>query len=293
MGATATLVGSPFVALLGLSSLSLSLVYIFSEGINKYRIQSNYNNPVKSSLVPQIYKIAFTQELEKYINNSKTDDEKKYKIILTSFALKKIGLEPQTVITDCFDKSYNWSEKYSIYTSEGKMVELFGGNKFHINYKNLTSEDFKDPEKINIAKEVYQDFAHLGMLGKEVSRIFGFYPNTEFLLDMQGYILNDSDILHIQKSTENIMAKSSENRAMNQPAKGKEEDFIFEIIKNNPQHIKVLHKFHTEIHCHNNMCSYPKLIDFVNERLNIFQIKEKLDNNLTEKAETKAKPKKI
>ncbi len=56
---------------------------------------------------------------------------------------------------------------------------------------------------------------------------------------------------------------------------------------------KVLHKFHTEIHCHNNMCSYPKLIDFVNERLNIFQVKEKLDNNLTEKAETKAKSKKI
>jgi hypothetical protein len=293
MGLTATAIGSPLVGVIGLSSLPLSLIYIFSESINKYRISNNTTNPVRTSLLPQVYKLAFTSDLEDYINDSKTDLQKKYKIILTSFAFKRMGIDPKTIINNAYDKSYRWSEKYDIFTPDGKMVELFGGTNFHINYKELTSEDFKDPAKLAVAQEIYKDFSHLGMLGKEVSRIFGFNPNTEFLLNVHTHQLNPYDLAHIEKATQKIINTPTDDRAMNQPAKGREEEFIFDIIESNSLQIETLHKFHTVMHCHNGLCSYPKLITFINERLQAFQIKENLESMLPEKLEIKNKPKKI
>lgn len=291
MGATAFFTASSPVASFGLISMIPSLAYICSEFLNKHRIIKNEHNPVIFSFLPSVYKTAFTRHFKKYLNESDCELEKKYKMLITCFVFEKIGLDPKTIIID--KTRLELINKYNISTKDGKIIDIFDGTNSYICYDELTHQDFKDPQKLKIAQKVYQDFRHLGLLGKEVSRIFGYNSHTSFLLKINTYKLNQADIKHIEKATFKKINTPNDSRTMNQAAQGKEEEFIFDIIDSNPQHIKTLHKFHTEIHCHDSLCSYPKLIKFINERLNIFQVKEKLDIYLPEKSEAKLKPKKI
>lgn len=183
---------------------------------------------------PSLYKIPFNNRFNAYLKNSENDIERKFKIILTSYALKKLVIEPSTVFNNVSDKEYNWNVKYNILNSEGKSEPLFDFVTRHVDYMDLTANDFKDPKNLEIAKKVYQDFANLG-----------------------------------------------------------EEEFIFEIIENNPEHIEVLRNFYTLHHVHKNNCSYPELIKHLDNLFIISKRKDKLDTMLIEKPQIPVKTKKL
>lgn len=298
MGITASFFASSPVALLGLSTSPIILTFLIFEVINKYRIKKVEdgftNQSINSSIIPQIYKKLFTKELDKYIDESKTILEKKYKLIFTSFAFNKLGINPDDIIYKPYDKSYKGIKDYNIERTDGIMVDIFNNYYFHLDYEKLIEEDIKDSEKLKVIQKVYKDFEYLGILGKEVSRLFGLDPNFKLILTIQNYKLNEADLIEIEKVTQKIINTETLHRYLSQKARDKQEqNFIFDIINNNHKHIKILHKFHTEMHCHNNSCSDPELIDYVDKLLNTLNLEKKISNHLPEKVNTKTKVKKI
>lgn len=264
-----------------------------SQNIIKNKIAARESPDLGILAYPSFYKIPFNNRFNEYLKKSENDMERKFKIILTSYALKKLVIEPSTVFNHISDKEYNWTVKYNILNSEGKSQPLFDYVTRHVDYMDLTANDLKIPQNLAIAKKVYKDFSNLGLLGREIVGLNKFNDNAQFLMTLNDYKLTATDILEIEKNIKFTSGLDDNNRRTLRPDKGREEEFIFEIIENNTEHIEVLRKFYTLHHVHKDNCSYPELIGHLDNLFIVSQRKDALNTMLVEKIKKPVKTKKL
>jgi hypothetical protein len=178
-------------------------------------------------LSDELYKKKFGQWLPTYLEQSENLTEKKYKLLFIHALLEDKHAYIYSMIPESSALMEN-IEKELIDSNETKLkiTDLFpidpfkGTNAYHpskiIRYyksseddessflKDFFNEDNDNPEKLVIARKVYNDFENLGLVGNALinDRIF----NIELLLKMQNFKLNNTDIKKIQERTSLIGA---------------------------------------------------------------------------------------
>lgn len=185
-----------------------SLVFtvpLISTLLSKYAIKHEKYNYLNNSS----YLREFSQNLFKYINNSNSLEEKRYKTILSLLWINDNNIKMKD-ITNHFS------------TNNSKELEITMGYKELLNeigVKGFTYSDSFIKEKIlefnfkyisknnyNIFKKVYDDFSDCGLIGKNIYNIN--YPFIGFLLELQNNILTIQDIACLDKIKNKVSEKS-------------------------------------------------------------------------------------
>jgi hypothetical protein len=151
-----------------------------------------------------IFKSSMKKWIIKYVNEPDNLFEKKYRIIFMKLWLSHKRLDLDNISDQFFEHFENVSSelvkkglsKYPLdmlfnkYT-ESKSKEYFGEQ---INANFFINEDKNDPEKVEIAKKVYQEYADIGIAGKQ------FLNNNacDGLLMLQDYKFTSTDYVLIE-----------------------------------------------------------------------------------------------
>ncbi len=208
-----------------------TIVFLLEGLAQKYQ---NKTLNFKTHIFSNLYHAKFNKWFSEYIENSETLTEKKYKLIFSSFLFN----EKKNLDLRIFDSHTKLlKEIESELKIKNEDVDLF--SIFYDNISKSIVEDLKndllDNEKSKSINKVFNDFQHLGLLGKNItfieSNIF------KFLSLVQNYSLSDNDFKQIDLinrknsySMSNIFIQDFDSL----------EKIIFNTSKENLEHLKAL-----------------------------------------------------
>lgn len=208
-----------------------TIVFLLEGLAQKYQ-----NKPFdfKKHIFSNLYHTKFNKWFSEYIENSETLTEKKYKLIFSSFLFN----EKKNLDLRIFDSHAKLFKKIeSELKSKNEDVDLV--SIFYDNISQSIVEDLKndllDNEKSKSINKVFNDFQHLGLLGKNIT--FMSSNVFKFLSLVQNYSLSDNDFKQIDLinrqnsySMSNIFIQDFEAL----------EKIIFNTSKENLEHLKAL-----------------------------------------------------
>ncbi len=251
------------------------------------------------------YKPLFKKNLNKwtknYLDNSESLTEKKYKLIFLNLWAKHKEIPFENV----FDKK-EISDLSRELIDSGEtslsMQRMFYDNTISIHQqllkrdvtpKNFFDEDKNTPQKIDIAKRVYEEFSNIGLAAKTL--ITG--KDFSFLLELQNYKFNEIDFDYIKQYLDNIKEENKEIYSITyiNPYIDSTIDAINKIVasEENIDNLKLLQKYcdnmtqrdHTPM-----MQQVQELQKSLNTKFNYLNMGMELNN---EKVLTSKKPNKI
>jgi hypothetical protein len=160
----------------GLASLVVAMPLAFDAYTMKNLLNEQKGSKTNLLFYEPIFKNGMKKWVRNYLEDSEDISEKKYKVVLLSLWMrhKKLSME------SLFDFDYEAFDEVSDELSQKKLTKfplvfLLSPQESHIqeNYgKDLTpdyfiKEDINYPERIEIAKKVYQEYINTGMASKQ------------------------------------------------------------------------------------------------------------------------------
>lgn len=232
VGAAALLAVSP---VLGMFPAIGVLPFTIMTLVTRYRL----NNDLQFAVSGDEYSKKFNNTLDEYIDNSENITEKKYKFLLSQIFLQHKNIKYHELRLHNNEK-IDQLEDEIIHTKESSLYAniLFGEyvresrGTTPPGFIDFIDEDIHHPNKIDIAKKVYKDYADMGIIGKNF--LTSAWGMTEFCAVLQDYTLSSNDIKHIEALAK--MDKSYLNHLYDGSLLVSNNEMYIKIINNNKEH---------------------------------------------------------
>lgn len=242
------------------------------------------------------FKKRVTKWIQDYIDNSDNLTEKKYKVGMLSLWMRHEGITVEKVMNpgifkELSEELFNKNE----IEKQFPLQYLFGEHKNAIRdiygidptVKALLEEDKYNPEKIEIAKEVYKEYSKLGMAGKAFLHRNCF----EELLILQDYKFTTKDYDLIEEFVDDFKKHNKQcpiSTIHYLTNWGETSLFLNRIIneEDNVNHLGKLWKYCSEILSDSNLRHYAQIVEKRIEYLQLdsqLEVKEIDENKKTKK----------
>lgn len=254
------------------------LPFLAINAINYYKFKIKKDFSLHSTIFSSSYEKTITKWFDFYISSSDNLTEQKYKCLFFSMWLKSRKLT--SLPKQLFDKIEQLADKIIKTESQHDLLSLFY-NTDKLSVTDFFEEDKDNKRKNDIAKKIYKDFEHLGLIGKH----FNYWSTSEMLclLPLQEYKLTNSDIKEI-----NSLIK--ENNKTPDPFRNClffsdiSMNYCSKIINSNPDKLDILKQFFNTMKQNSSMREIYNLIENTQKILANHKI---LDNSLVQKTYTK------
>lgn len=189
-------------ALIGSVAVATGIPYFYLELTTRERIK---NDKMLPYIFFKSYIIDFSKNLLKYIENSDSLEEKKYKILFSSLWLLNQNISLKNIIDNLSKDNKKENKIIEKYHAFFKEVDL----PIDVNWTEVPSglSDYVSfsKEKLSTIKTVYKDFENSGFVGKYLDDINMPIINLVFML--QDYKLNEKDLESLKKKIEKYESK--------------------------------------------------------------------------------------
>ncbi len=256
----------------------------------------------KLALYEPLFHRGMRKWVNQYVNSSEDLLEKKYKLIFLKLWLnhKNLSLENLTGFThDIFDKlsedlrkeklcEYHIDLLFNSYS--GDLEKIYGKK---VTTMTFIEDDSSYPERLDIAKKVYEEYANFGIIGKALTRKEKFEP----LLKLQEYKLTNADYQEIEKYTKELTQKDQFAYYIDDPYVDNATLLLKEVLhnENDIKHLTIIENFCRQVIKIEDDGNFPSLAELANAakvRIGYLDLGHEINNKDEPKPE-QSEPKKI
>jgi hypothetical protein len=221
-----------------------------------------------------LFKRSMKKWITNYIDDSENLTEKKYKAICLKLWMSHKRVNSEILVgysNEVFDNLsrelfHKKETKHHLEILFDQHVALFAKDPAQIvTEQSFIDEDLNKPEKIEIAKKVYDEYAHIGIAGKAVVTRF----DPKIYLFLQDYKLNPMDYKWIKEYTEELKKNDEFNPLSQALYEDGKKELMEKVIaaEDNVENLKILGKYYTQLIKSKNHES-KDLYSYMNKQIN-------------------------